>query len=183
METLSSEELRSAYQELESRCMTRSASWVLEFLFEIDPNAIITQKQENVQISFAKTLFRNGEFKRAQQVLQKNNSQISISLRYLSKLLDTQRQLTQNIPEDSTFIADLPVSTQTQSDKYAEIADELIKENETTKLDDLNMYLLGFALAKSGSYEKALDALLISLNGFPLNYCAWKQLIIVLVKI
>ena len=182
MPQITKEELIKAYEELESRCMTQSASWILEFLIEIDPKTEIHGRKENVQLSFAKTLFRNGEFKRAQQILEKNSDQVSISILYLSKLLETQRQLTQNIPEDSTFIGDLPVSTKKTCEKYAQIAEELEKVNELIKLDSLNLYLLGLSYSKSGSYDKACETLLASLNGFPLNYSAWKQLILVLTR-
>ena len=182
MVKITKEELIQAYEALEERCMTQSASWVLEFLFKIDSNAEITDKKENIQISFAKTLFRNGEFKRAQQILSKKTDQVSISIYFLSKLLDTQRQLTQNIPEDSTFIGDLPVSTKRTTENYMGISKELETLGKTTELDPLNLYILGLAYAKSGLYDKACDALLTSLNGFPINYSAWKQLILVLTR-
>lgn len=178
--TISSEELIHAYQELQDRCMTQSATWVLEFLIEIDKNSEIKEKSENVQHAFAKTLFRNSEFKRAQDILQNDSSQKGMSIYFLSKILDAQRQLQQDIPEESTFIADLPVSTKHHCECYTEIVKE--QEKHEKEFDAINLYLYAVSLSRASMYEKAVDVLVKSLNEFPLNSSAWKLMVNITVR-
>lgn len=174
------EEFANAYIELESRCMTQSSSWVLEFLIELAPNLNISLPADSLKLSFAKTLFRNGEFKRVQFLLQNETDQKSQTIYFLSKLLDTQRQLQQNVPDDSTFISELAVSAKHTFEAYETIANEAKQFVDT--FDAINLYIYALILSRSGKYEESLQILLKSLQNFPLNHSAWKLMINLLVR-
>ncbi|EAY14887.1 TPR Domain containing protein [Trichomonas vaginalis G3] len=177
---IKAEEFANAYIELESRCMTQSSSWVLEFLIELAPEINFSIPPDNIKVSFAKTLFRNGEFKRVQFLLQNETDQKSQTIYFLSKLLDTQRQLQQSIPDDSTFIGDLAVSTKNMFEAYDLIVNEA--RPYVSNFDALNLYIFALMLTKSGKFEEALKYLIQSLNQFPLNHSGWKLLINILIR-
>jgi len=178
--TLSLDSLKEAYCVLETRCLFDSSSWVLEFISIVDSNCQVSLPVMNISFVISRNLFMKGEFKKAAFSLKNHQDQLSLGLRMLSMLLQTQRQVEQNLPADTSFICNLPVIATHNFDNFRECLGDF--EVFSEQFDPINQYLYGALLTKCGYYDRALPYIIRSLNGFPINYSAWKLLLSVLIR-
>ena len=179
-EKLNSEELISAYISLSRRCLSQSASWVLEFLMASGFHNQINFPELPAKFLHAQSQFLIGEFKKCIHTLEKCDDQDSIGLRFLAKLIDLQREIEQTEPDLANFLGALPVSNTYFYGPY----EKLVKEMEplVDSLDSLNLYIYASLLAKNGRHKDALPYLIKSLNQFPLNRSAWRLLVTILIR-
>lgn len=180
MNSVNVEQIIDAYLVLKSRCLTESATWLLDFIHESDLNIQITPKPQSIKIEQAQNYFFKSEFKKTQCILQNNTDQTAIGISLLAKILDTQRQLQQFVSEDTTFIGNLPVITNQSHDIYKEILRDI--ELKTDGYDPLNKFLYASILSRSGQYFESIEPLVESIQQFPFNRSAWRLLLSTLLR-
>ena len=178
-EAFSTEGLGEAYFVLESRCLSQSATWILEFVRDDDLKG--APEPRDATYLLAQTQFRTGEFKRAANTLAGRTDQCSVGLIMLSKLLDVQRGLEQNVTSTNSFLGVLPVSTSSHFTYFDPLIEEFEKQAES--FDAINQYLFAAILSKGGRYQQTVPLLVKSVNEFPLNRSAWKLLLNMLLKL
>lgn len=181
-------EIIPAYTQLSERCLLQSASWIIQFLMT-DPstdisNKTIKMKPRNPIFMISQELFSLGQFQKVAFTLKDCdiNDQCSIGLKFLSKLLDTQREIDQKVPDNATFLGSLPVSGNSNYDSYSTLIQEMTPLFENNQLDSLNLYIYASVLAKGGRYKDAIPILINSINGFPLNKSAFNLLLSILLR-
>ena len=179
--SFSTEGLSEAFIALDLRCLSQSAAWVLEFLMESGTDCRASMPSLDAAYLLAQTQFRTGEFKRAVNTLSGRTDQYSIGLTILSKLLDVQRGLEQNVTSTNSFLGVLPVSTSSHFSYFEPLIDEF--ESQADSFDALNSYLFAAILSKGGRYQRVVSFLVKSLNEFPLNRSAWKLLLTTLLRL
>jgi anaphase-promoting complex subunit 8 len=176
----SQEELVTAYSALSTRCLSQSAAWVLEFLLACEDGPEVGSDPRHLRFLLAQSQFRIGEFRRAAQTLESFTDPDSVGLQFLSKLIDIQRGLEQNVSDATSFLGILPVSPSSHFEAFQSlIADARAVQDS---FDALNLYIFASILVKGGKYQDAIPHLLKSLNEFPCNRSAWKLLLTILVR-
>ena len=180
IEKIDQSKLFSAFSILSQRCLNQAASWILEFISESESNSKISMESQNPNYLLAKSMFNLGEFQKAIFVLNNNEDQNSIGLKYLCKLLNTQRTLDQTVSDKASFLGTLPVPENSNYDSYASLIKEIEPLEQT--LDFINLYIYASILVKGGRYKEAVPILQKSINGFPLNRSAWNLLLRTLLR-
>lgn len=178
--TFSLEELVSAYSALSSRCLSQSSAWVLEYILATNESPTIETDSFDARYLLAQNLFRMGEFSKAAFILEKSTDQQSIGLKFLSKFIDTQRQIDQAINDSATFLGNLPVTSTSNFNAYDSLVQEI--EPYVESFDSLNLYIYSAILFKNGKYQEALTYLIKSLQDFPLNRSAYRLLLSILLR-
>lgn len=183
-----SEELIDAYSQLSERCLSQAAAWIIEFLVndsstDISKISIQTKPHKPIFL-ISQELFSLGQFQKVAYNLKDCgiNEQSSISLKFLSKLLDIQREIDQKVPDNATFLGSLPVSGNSNYESFSSLIQEMAPLYESSQLDPLNLYIYSAVLSKGGRYKEAISILIDSINGFPLNRSAYKLLLSILLR-
>ncbi|OHT06646.1 TPR Domain containing protein [Tritrichomonas foetus] len=179
-EKLNQEELIAAFSDLSTRCLSQSATWVLEFLITSGFTQKINLSQKSPQFLQAQAQFRIGEFKKAVNTLKDCQDQESLGLRFLSRLIDLQREIEQTIPDSSNLLGILSSTNNRSNDPYESLAQEA--EPFVESFDPINLYIYAAILVRCNRHKDALPFLLKSLNAFPLNRSAWRLLITILIR-
>ena len=182
------DEIIDAYSQLSERCLSQAAAWIIEFLVSdssTDFSQISIQtKPHNPIFLISQELFSQGQFQKVAYNLKDCgiNEQNSISLKYLSKLLDIQREIDQKVPDNATFLGSLPVSGNSNYESFSSLIQEMTPLYESSQLDPLNLYIYAAVLSKGGRYKESIPILIDSINGFPLNRSAFRLLLSILLR-
>lgn len=184
----SGDEVIKAYSELSERCLSQAAAWIMNFIVNDSTTDIseisIETKPHDPTFLISQELFSLGQFQKVAYNLKdcRVSDQSSIGLKFLSKLLDTQREIDQKVPDNASFLGALPVSGNSNYESFASLIQEMTPLYESKQLDPLNLYIYAAILSKGGRFKDAVPILIESINGFPLNKSAFNLLLSILLR-
>eukprot|EP01029_Cantina_marsupialis_P019279 TRINITY_DN44809_c0_g1_i1.p1 TRINITY_DN44809_c0_g1~~TRINITY_DN44809_c0_g1_i1.p1 ORF type:complete len:540 (+),score=114.56 TRINITY_DN44809_c0_g1_i1:120-1739(+) len=174
-----SSDVRKTLSLLRVSQLKESTLWASELLLgssklNLDDSTppIMIEGMYSDRFSLATSYFEQGNYGMAIQLLQSQTTGISFFLLCYSKYMLGEK----NAKRDRMEKAQSATDSRIQIEHLSELSETLKPLFQDNKLDPFSAYLLGVVSRKLKEFELAKDALVRSVNQFPVNWSAWIEL-------